>query len=319
MGAMVPVAPVAAAFKEHRRLLWGLAYRMTGSAADADDVLQETFARAVERPPPRSDEPLRPWLVQVAVNVARDALRRRKRRGYTGPWLPSPLEDVEDAAAPPAARSDARYELRESASYAFLVALEALNPQQRAVLLLRDVLDYSVRETAEALGLSEPGVKTTHHRARRAMAAYDATRRPSLGELAAETRAALERFLGAILAQDAAAAAACLADGARLVSDGGGEFRAALRPVLGPDRITRFFLGLTKKLGAPVRFEVKSLNGLPALMMEYDRPHDRWAKRFVVRCDVDAAGAIHAVYVVVASAKLARVAGMSGAHAAVLV
>jgi RNA polymerase sigma-70 factor (ECF subfamily) len=242
------------------------------------------------------------------MNVARDALRRRKRRGYVGPWLPSPVPDVEGIAdlEPPAA--DARYELRESASYAFLVALEALQPTPRAVLLMRDVLDYSVRETADALGLSEPNVKTTHHRARRALAAYDARRRPSMTELAGETRAALERFLGAIMTQDAAAAEACLADGVRLVSDGGGEYRAALRPVLGPDRVTRFLFGLNKKLGIPPKFEVRDLNGAPALIMEYERPMGRWARRFVVRCDIDERGAIVEVHIVVASAKLARVA-----------
>jgi RNA polymerase sigma-70 factor (ECF subfamily) len=320
---------VADAFKEHRRLLWGIAYRMTGSAADADDVLQETFTRAVEHPHAGDALPLRPWLVHVAMNVARDALRRRKRRGYVGPWLPSPIPDLEGVAdvepalsalAVPAA--DARYDLRESASYAFLVALEALQPQQRAVLLMRDVLDYSVRETADALGLSEPNVKTTHHRARRAMAAYDARRRPSMTEVAAETRAALERFLGAIMAQDAAAAGACLADGVRLVSDGGGEYRAALRPVLGPDRVTRFLLGLNKKLGVPPRFDVRLLNGVPALVMEYEeRPAPRvsiakhWAKRFVVRCDIDARGAIVEVHIVVASAKLGFLEfGVHAAH-----
>ena len=106
------------------------------------------------------------------MNLARDALRRRKRRLYVGPWLPSPVEtgDLEDPGAEPALGTDARYDLRESASYAFLVALEALTAQQRAVLLLRDVLDYSVRETAQAPALSGgPNVKTTHHRARHAM------------------------------------------------------------------------------------------------------------------------------------------------------
>ncbi|HLK36830.1 MAG TPA: sigma-70 family RNA polymerase sigma factor, partial [Polyangiaceae bacterium] len=139
---------VVAAFNEHRRLLWGLGYRMTGSAADADDVLQETFVRFVERPPVRMADPLKPWLVHVAMNVARDTLRRRKRRGYVGPWLPTPVESTDDLAQSSEAPGDARYELRESASYAFLVALEALQPRQRAVLLLRDVLDYSVQETA---------------------------------------------------------------------------------------------------------------------------------------------------------------------------
>jgi len=78
----------AAAFREHERFLWALCYRMTGSAADADDLVQETFVRALERPPPRTDLPWRPWLTRVAMNLARDALRRRRRRGYVGPWLP---------------------------------------------------------------------------------------------------------------------------------------------------------------------------------------------------------------------------------------
>jgi RNA polymerase sigma-70 factor (ECF subfamily) len=305
-------APVAEAFRDHERFLWGLAYRMTGTAADADDIVQETFIRAVERPPPRMDEPLRPWLVRVAVNAARDALRRRKRRGYVGPWLPSPVEDLGEGepGEERAAAVDARYELHESASFAFLLALEALTPQQRAVLLLRDVLDYSVRETAAALGLSEPNVKTTHHRARHAMDAYDRTRRPPTAGLHAETRAALERFLGALLMQDTAAAEACLAEGARLISDGGGEFRAALRPVLGRDRVARFFFGLQKKLGASVRFEVRDYNGLPAVVAAYDAPREGWGPRFVMRVDTDATGAIQEVHIVVATAKLTQVAAV---------
>jgi RNA polymerase sigma-70 factor (ECF subfamily) len=308
MSAMAPASPgvhVAGAFREHERFVWGLAYRMTGSAADADDVVQETFTRAVERAPARLDAPLRPWLVRVAMNVARDVLRRRKLRDYVGPWLPSPVDDGEEQ--PDTLSADARYELRESASYAFLLALEALTPQQRAVLLLRDVLDYSVRETADALGLSEPNVKTTHCRARRAMSAYDRTRRPPTAELRAETRTAIERFVGALLMQDVAAAESCLAEGARLLSDGGGEFHAALRPVVGRDRIVRFFFGLQRKLGAEVRFDVRTLNGLPAVVAEYDTPRERWGPRFVMRVDTDARGAIREVHIVVATAKLTKV------------
>jgi RNA polymerase sigma-70 factor (ECF subfamily) len=78
-------------FKENRRLLWGLSYRMTGSAADSDDILQETFARLLQKPPANTDEPLRPWLVRVAVNLSRDVLRRRRRQGYTRQWLPAPF------------------------------------------------------------------------------------------------------------------------------------------------------------------------------------------------------------------------------------
>src|SRR5689334_19044116 len=79
-------------FRENRRFLWGLCYRMTGSAADADDILQETFVRLLQKPPADTDEPLRPWLVRVAVNLSRDALRRRRRQEYTGQWLPAPFE-----------------------------------------------------------------------------------------------------------------------------------------------------------------------------------------------------------------------------------
>src|SRR6266536_6314616 len=89
---MAHALAVDSLFEEHRRFLWSLCYRMTGSAADADDVVQDTFVRAMERPPRRIDEPLRPWLVKVALNLSRDLPRRRKRRDYTGPWLPSPIE-----------------------------------------------------------------------------------------------------------------------------------------------------------------------------------------------------------------------------------
>ena len=175
---MDPSTDHAALFADERRFVWALCYRMTGSAADADDLVQETFLRAIERPPARTDKPWRPWLVRVAMNLARDVLRRRRRFAQRQPWLPSPIE-TGDESAPPAyelppesgSPTEGRYELLESVSFAFLLALEALTPGQRAVLLLRDVFDYCVRETADALGMNEPAVKTTHHRARRAMAA----------------------------------------------------------------------------------------------------------------------------------------------------
>ena len=300
-------AALEASFRQHERLVWGLAYRMTGCAADADDIVQDTFARALEHPPERHDEPLRPWLVRVAMNVARDALRRRKARGYVGPWLPSPVDD--EALPDEQMGVDARYELRESASFAFLLALEALTPPQRAVLLLRDVLDYSVRETAGALGMSEINVKVVHHRARRAMAAYDRSRGPGDVRMSAEALGALQRFLVALLSGDVAAAAACLAEDARLISDGGGQYRAALRPVVGADRVLRFFLGLQRKLGAEVRVEPRTFNGTPALVVEYEKPRARWAPRLVARCEVDAHGQIRELHLVLASRKLTGLGG----------
>lgn len=301
---------VAEAFRADERRLWGLAYRMTGSAAEADDVVQETFSRAVERPPASTSEPLRPWLTRVAMNVARDALRRRKRRGYVGPWLPSPVEtsELDDLATDPDVAVDRRYALRESVSYAFLVALEALSAQQRAVLLLRDVFDYSVAETAAALGLSGANVKTTHHRARKAMAAYDRTRRVPDAALSAATLEALQRFLTAIVSEDAAAAEACLTEAARAVSDGGGEYLAALRPVVGRNRVARFLVGLQHKTEQAGRFALRDVNGLPAIVADVQAKPARWAPRYLVRCDLAPDGRIREVHVVIASAKLAAIA-----------
>jgi RNA polymerase sigma-70 factor (ECF subfamily) len=303
----------AHAFRQHERHLWGIAYRMTGSPSDADDVVQETFARALEHPPARLDAPMRPWLTRVAVNAARDALRRRKRRRYVGPWLPAPVEteELDETAGEPHAPyggcAEARYDLRESASYAFLVALEALSPQQRAVLVLRDVLDYSVREAAAALDLSESNVKTTHHRARQAMRTYDHFRRPPTPALCDETREALQRFLVALVSGDAAALEAFLAEGARAVSDGGGEYLAALRPILGRDRVVRFLVGLQRKARWSGRVALASLNGLPAVVADIDDVGGRWAPRLVLRCELDERGTIREVHIVVASAKLAAV------------
>jgi RNA polymerase sigma-70 factor (ECF subfamily) len=286
---------------------------MTGSPSDADDVVQETFARALEHPPASLDAPVRPWLTRVAINAARDALRRRKRRRYVGPWLPAPVQTeqlaelAEETDGAGVAGVEARYDLRESASYAFLVAIEALTPQQRAVLLLRDVLDYSVREAADALALSESNVKVTHHRAREAMRAYDQVRRPPTRALRDETRDALQRFLVALVSGDASALEAFLAEGARAISDGGGEYLAALRPILGRDRVVRFLMGLQRKARWQGRVALESLNGLPAIVAEIDDPGGRFAPRFLVRCELDERGCIREVHIVVASAKLVAV------------
>jgi len=301
-------------FREHERALWGLCYRMTGSAADADDLVQDTFARAMESPPPRTDIPWRPWLVRVAMNLSRDLLRRRKRRGYVGPWLPSPIETPADAEPPSwelvgdeGTSTAGRYDLLESVSFAFLLALEALTPQKRAVLLLRDVFDYTVRETAAALDLGEANVKTTLHRARREMAAYDATRRVPTAELQATTRRSLEALLFHLSNRDTAALEALLAADARGLSDGGGEFQAALAPLRGPRKIIKFYTTIAADRGLPVRLDIRLLNGLPAFVCEMATAGEREAKRFVIRCDLGADGRVAAVHSILASRKLTAV------------
>ncbi len=172
----------AQTYDNDKRFLWGLCYRMTGSATDADDIVQDTFVRALEKPPINLEAPLRPWLVKVALNLSRDQLRRRRRREYFGPWLPSPVVTEGDSQleldepTAPEMSPVARYDLHESVTLAFLLALEALTPAQRAVLLLRDVFDYSTSETAKTLQMTEINVKVTLHRARRIMSAYDKDR-----------------------------------------------------------------------------------------------------------------------------------------------
>ena len=300
------------AFVAHERLLWGLAYRMTGSAADADDVVQDTFERALASPPPDLDRDLRPWLVHVTMNVARDALRKRRSRAYVGPWLPSPLDDerFESVLVEP---SDARYERSESASFAFVLALEALSPSQRAVLILRDVLDFSVRETAEALALSPVNVKVIHHRARRIMQSHDRAAPPERTKLAEATQIALAKMMAALATGDIDAARACLTSDAVLLSDGAGEYHAALNPILGADRVTRFLFGLQSKLGVDYDATVLSLNGLPALLVDYRTDRAKWAPRTVIRCEIDLEGKITAIHLVLATAKLTAVSPATGA------
>jgi RNA polymerase sigma-70 factor (ECF subfamily) len=307
---------VDTAFQQHRRLLWHLCYRMTGIAADADDLVQETFLRAIERPPPQPDAELRPWLVRVAMNLARDLLRRRRRRKtYVGPWLPTPIDTDDDGAVPAVeatvaglGSTEGRYDLVESVTFAFLLALEALTPQQRAVLLLRDVFDYSVHETATALAASDAAVKTTHHRARHAMAAYDRSRRPPTRDLCAETKRALTELIGAVFAGDTARAEATLSADVRAVTDGGGEFHAARLPVVGREKVARFFARLAaRRAPGVVRADIRTLNGLPALVADFGtgRPGD--PPRGVIRIDLGPDGLIRTVHSVLATRKLAAV------------
>ena len=291
-------------FREHERFLWGLCYRMTGSAADADDLVQETFVRAIERPPPRPDLPWRPWLTRVAMNLARDALRRRRRRGYVGPWLPAPIE-----TEPPAYEADStegRYDLLESVTFAFLLALEALTPLQRAVLVLRDVFDYSVEETAAGLGISAANVKTSHHRARRAMQAYERDRRRPTRALQEETRHALDRFVACLARGDAAAMEALLGADVRAMSDGGGEFHAARVPIVGPKKVALFYTRIAARR-AVAHSEVRMLNGLPGLVVEFADAPVREARRIVVRLDIGRDGRIVRLDSVLASCKMTAI------------
>jgi RNA polymerase sigma-70 factor (ECF subfamily) len=314
----MPAAALPQAFLAHRTLLWRLCYRMTGSAADADDLVQETFARALERPPVDTDRELRPWLVRVAVNLSRDYLRARRRRGYEGPYLASPI-DTTDWPTDESKHPDVRYGELESVSLAFLYALEALTPKQRAVVILCDVTGYSVREAADALGMSEANVKTTHHRARSALAAYDAARVPLTRELQRQTRAKLQRFMWYLNTRNVPALEALLAADVEALNDSDGEFFAARVPVRGAAKVALFHVK-TRRRGA-VRGSIRTLNGLPALVAAYEAnglrlltskrtPPEgarRIAPRVVFAVQLAADGGIAKLYASVASAKLSHV------------
>jgi RNA polymerase sigma-70 factor (ECF subfamily) len=299
---------VEALFHAHERALFGLAYRLTGCGADADEVVQETFVRALASPPARTDEPWAPWLVRVATNLALDVLRRRRRRRDPS-WLPAPIAcDEGDAAselpAPPERAPDARYERLESATFAFLLALEALTPRQRAALVLRDVCGYSADEAAAALGISPANLRVQHHRARRALAAYERARcRPS-AELAARTRAALEAFVARLNTGDVAGLEALLREDVRTTTDAGGEFNALKGVRVGRTGVLRFHLRVAQRRGAAARIATCTLNGLPALAITFASAGPRQAPRVLLRCEVDESGRIAAIHAVLASRKL---------------
>jgi RNA polymerase sigma-70 factor (ECF subfamily) len=307
-----PAAGVEALFRAHERALFGLAYRLTGCAADADEVVQETFVRALASPPARRDEPWAPWLVRVATNLALDVLRRRRRREERATWLPSPLAaepgDAVLALPEPRERApDARYERLESATFAFLLALEALTPRQRAALVLCDVCGYSAREAADALGASEESVRVLHHRARRALASYDrAPCRPDAA-LAERTRRALEQLVARLFARDVAGLEELLRDDVRTVTDAGGEFNALRTVRSGRTGVLRFHLRVAQRRGARARIAPCVVNGLPALAITFAHAGPRQAPRVLMRCEIDAEGHIAAIHSVLATRKLARV------------
>jgi RNA polymerase sigma factor (sigma-70 family) len=290
---------VASQLEPHRRLVWNVAYRITGVAADADDVVQDTFARALVHVP-RTDRPLRPWLVTVAANRAKDLLRARRRRSYVGPWLPSPVPDealdVDDGQLSP----EQRLALKQSAGAAFMVALEQLTPQRRAVLILRDVLECSAQETAAALSMSEDAVKQALHRARRSLQRAEV--RTVDDAHVQRTQATLEKLMVALAARDAGAVERLLAADVRALTDGGGAYFAARVPVVGRAKVANFALRL-QELTPVTRLDVVMANGLPALDMGLWPKHGV-APRALLQIHVDDAGRITLITSVVAPRKL---------------
>jgi RNA polymerase sigma-70 factor (TIGR02957 family) len=242
-----------------RGLMFSIAYRMTGSVSDAEDIAQEAFVR-LERERSRGGEVESPraWLSTVTTRIAIDHMRsaRRTRETYVGPWLPEPL--IEDAAPGPAERA----ETADSLSQAFLVMLETLSPVERAVFLLHDVFGYDYPAVADAVGKAEDNCRQIASRARR----HVEERRPRFAPDPARREELLDRFLTASETGDTDGLRVLLSADAVLYSDGGGKAIAARKPIYGADRIARFMVGVTRKRFSrprPVKQRRIWVNGQP--------------------------------------------------------
>jgi len=276
-------------FAEHRGLLFTVAYEMLGSAADAEDVVQETWLRWAGVDHAEVHDP-RAYLVRITTRLALNRLRTlaRRRESYVGPWLPEPLLTAPDVADDVA--------LADSVSTAMLLVLETLAPVERAVFVLREVFDLPYDEIAAALDKSTDAVRQTALRARRHVAA----RRTRQAVERAESMRVIESFLAAASTGELQPLMDVLAPDVVLLSDGGGVVSAARRPVVGRDNVARFLDGIARKGAADAEVDVVWVNGLPAI-----RAHRDGQVVTVVTLAVEA-GLVAGVYVVVNPDKLAR-------------
>jgi RNA polymerase sigma-70 factor, ECF subfamily len=250
--------PATETFLAHRNLLFTVAYEMLGSAADAEDVVQETWLRwaGVDLDAIQNQ---RAYLVRI---VARQALNRvrtldRRKESYVGPWLPEPLLTTPDVAED--------VELAESVSMAMMLVLETLTPTERAVFVLREVFDVEYDEIAQAVAKTPAAVRQIAHRAR----AHVAARRPRGAVSAVENRDALEAFQRAAETGDLQHMLDVLAPDVVFLGDGGGIKQAVLRPVVGAAAVARVLAAGLSRITAASLHPVQ-VNGYPALVLRFD-------------------------------------------------
>ncbi|MFD9969810.1 RNA polymerase sigma-70 factor [Streptomyces sp. NPDC059015] len=251
--------PATAAFVAHRDLLFTVAYEMLGSAADAEDVLQEAWLRWVKADLAQVRDQ-RAYLVRITTRQALNRLRtlKRQKEDYVGSWLPEPLLTSPDVAED--------VELSENLSLALMFVLETLSPTERAVFVLREVFDVGYDDIAAAIGRSPAAARQIAHRARRHVDA----RRPRTPASPEEARAALRSFQRALVTGDLQGLLDVLAPDVVFVSDGGGLKSAALRPVVGADRVLRYMAGSVSKSGGTLTSEPTTVNGNPGLVLRLD-------------------------------------------------
>ncbi|GLV55396.1 DNA-directed RNA polymerase sigma-70 factor [Dictyobacter sp. S3.2.2.5] len=249
-------------FETYRSYLFAIAYRMLGSAMDAEDIVQETYLR-YQTAEPATIHSLKAYLTTIITRLCMDQLQlaRRKREQYVGPWLPEPIltEEMPDTADP-----EKRVETEESISLAFLVLLEQLQPFERAVFLLREVFDYEFAEIAAILEKSEAACRRSFSRARHHLV----EQRPRFKPAPEVHRQLLVNFLTAVRSGEMSTLTELLSENVVLWADGGGKNKqAALRPIHGRDAVARFTLGTKRFWPEGVAVELEEINGQAALLI----------------------------------------------------
>ena len=289
-----------AEFLAHRGMVFTIAYDITGMAADAEDVVQETYLRWREVREPVANP--RAYLARTAARQALNLLRStaRRREDYPGEWLPEPLPT---GAAAPAADPEAAALTANEVSTAMLVLLQSLSGPERAAFLLHEVFGFGYPEIAAALDAGEPAVRQMVHRARTRVRSGARRAVPDAGE----HRAAVERFLAAAMTGRVRPLLEVLAPDVVLVSDGGGKASAALRPVHGAEKVARLLLGLAAKYGAGAVPEFVELNGLPAVAFR-----EAGTVTTVFQVEISDSGSVLEVYAVRNPDKLIRLQEIAG-------
>jgi RNA polymerase sigma-70 factor (ECF subfamily) len=253
-----------ATFNRYRNLLFSIAYRMLGSATDAEDIVQEAYLRWQGASEDEVRSP-KSYLSAITTRLCIDHLKsaRSQREVYVGPWLPEPVLTGQERDMTRTA------ELTESISTAFLLLLGSLGPVERAVFLLHEVFDYSYAEIAEIVGKSEANCRQMAHRAQQHIREH----RPRFKVSREQQERATLRFLQVCKGGDLGSLVSMLTDDVVLMSDGGGKVQAARNPVYGPSSVARFILGVLGKVAAEVEFtvQVKEVNGQPGIILYIDR------------------------------------------------
>ncbi len=266
---MIAEAPTTQTYETVKPYLFSVAYRMTGSASDAEDLVQDAWIRYLDAGRPRVDS-LRAWLTTTVSRLALDYLKsaRVKREQYTGTWMPEPVLTTSLLDGP-----EGTVEQREQVSIALLMLLEGLSPEQRVVYVLREGFGLSYDEIARHIGKSAANCRQIYRRAHLRLA--DA-RRPSIAP-SSEHRALTEQILAAIATGDASRVASLMVDDVVWEGDGGGQRLATIRAVVGADRVSRGWVGLTKKSAVyqSLTYEFIDVNGAPAIAALHEGKLDR--------------------------------------------